>query len=121
MMLTLHRSEFFNGDFDLQYRWYLEHAGGEIAERYLTALVESLRQLARRPGLGQPRKSAHPALLDLRSFRVGPPFNVHLVFYRHTESELFAERVIAWRTGPAATIGRAALIGTHVSFPASRL
>ena len=35
MILTLHRSDDFNRDFDLQYRWYLEQAGEAVAERYL--------------------------------------------------------------------------------------
>lgn len=93
-MLGLHRSDYFNRDFDLQYRWYLEHAGEEIAERYLTALIESLQLLARQPTLGQPRRFGHPTLRELRCFRVAPPFDVHLIFYRHTESELFAERIM---------------------------
>ncbi len=45
MSLELHRSEDFNRDFDLQYRWYLEHAGEVLAERYLEALLATLRLL----------------------------------------------------------------------------
>ncbi len=52
MNLTLHRSGDFNRDFDLQYRWYLEQAGEAIAERFLQALLNTLRLLAAQPGLG---------------------------------------------------------------------
>ena len=31
MTLVLHRSDDFNRDFDLQYRWYLEQAGEVVA------------------------------------------------------------------------------------------
>ena len=34
MKLALQRSDDFNLDFDLQYRWYLEQAGEAVAERY---------------------------------------------------------------------------------------
>ena len=33
MSLALHRSDYFNEDFDLQYRWYLREAGEEVAEQ----------------------------------------------------------------------------------------
>lgn len=50
---TLHRSDDFNRDFDLQYRWYLEQVGEAVAERYLRALLDTLRLLATQPGLGR--------------------------------------------------------------------
>ena len=46
MTLALHRSDCFNHDFDLQYRWYLEQAGEAVAERYLNAMLATLRLLA---------------------------------------------------------------------------
>ena len=94
MSLALHRSDYFNEDFDLQYRWYLREAGEEIAERYFAAVLASLRELARHPGLGRERRFRDEALKGLRSFRIGRPFHRHLVFYRATENELFAERVM---------------------------
>jgi toxin ParE1/3/4 len=94
MSLPIHRSAWFNGDFDLQYRWYLREAGAEIAERYLAAALATTRQLALHPGLGRERKFRHEALKGLRSFRVERPFHRHIVFYRATETELFIERVM---------------------------
>jgi plasmid stabilization system protein ParE len=74
MSLALHRSEEFNRDFDLQYRWYLEQAGEAVAERYLQALLSTLRLLAAQPGLGRRRRFRHPALQSMRSFRLASPF-----------------------------------------------
>ena len=63
MTLALHRSDEFNRDFDLQYRWYLEQAGEAVAERYLNAVLATLRLLATQP-LGRRRKFRHPTLRD---------------------------------------------------------
>ena len=94
MSLVLWRSDYFNDDFDLQYRWYLREAGEEVAGRYLAAVLGSLNELAQQPGLGRRRDFHHVELKDLRRFRVHPPFGVHLIFYRHTGPELFAERLM---------------------------
>jgi plasmid stabilization system protein ParE len=94
MSLPIHRSDWFNSDFDLQFRWYLREAGEEIAERYLAAVLATLRELARHPGMGRPRRFQNPALKSLRSFRVIRPFHRHVIFYRATESDFFAERLI---------------------------
>jgi toxin ParE1/3/4 len=94
MNLTLHRSDDFNRDFDLQYRWYLEQAGEAVAERYLQALLATLRLLATQPGLGREREFRHPSLRGMRSFRLASPFEVHLIFYRHDADRLLAERLM---------------------------
>lgn len=94
MSRALHRSPFFNEDFDLQYRWYLAEAGEEVAERYYRAVLDTLRELTRQPGLGRKRRFQHPDLRNLRSFRIEPPFNVHLIFYRAGDDVLFVERLM---------------------------
>ena len=94
MALALHRAEFFLRDFELQFGRYLTEAGETVAERYFTALEATLQQLARHPGLGRIRKFDHSQLEGIRSYRVNPPFNKHLIFYRHNASTLFAERVV---------------------------
>ena len=88
MKLTLHRAGDFNADFDQQYRWYLEQAGEELAERFLAALLVTARLLTVQPDLGRRRKFRNPALHDLRSFRVNPPFNKILIFYRVTKDSV---------------------------------
>jgi plasmid stabilization system protein ParE len=94
MKRVLHRSNYFGDDFDLQHQWYLKNAGESVAARYLAAVQATLRDLISQPGLGRSRRFRHPALLGLHSFRVQPPFHTHLIFYRHTESELFVERLM---------------------------
>jgi toxin ParE1/3/4 len=94
MKLALQRSEDFNRDFDLQYQWYLERAGEAVAEHYLNAVLATLRLLVTQPDLGRRRKFRHPALQGIRSFRLAPPFGVHLVFYRYNSAELSAERLM---------------------------
>lgn len=80
MKLSLKRADEFNADFDQQYRWYLEKAGEETAERFLRAVANTLPLLAERPDLGRRRKFRHAQLHDLRSFRVEPPFQKILLF-----------------------------------------
>ena len=94
MKLALRRSKYFEGDFELQHRWYLEHANATVAGRYLDAVWATLQLLADHPELGFRRKFRDPALRDLRSFRVSSPFEVHLIFYRHNASELSVERLM---------------------------
>ena len=66
MTLALHRSDDFNRDVDLQYRWYLERAGEAVAERYLDAVLATLRLLATQPDLGRRRQFRHPNLQGIR-------------------------------------------------------
>jgi len=94
MALALHRAEFFLRDFDIQFGRYLVEASESVAEGYFAALEDTLEQLARHPGLGRIRRFDHPLLAGIRSYRVNPPFNKHLLFYRHNATTLFAERVV---------------------------
>jgi len=94
MKLHLQRSDYFNKDFDIQYRWYLTKDGSGLADRYLDSVLARLNALVLQPGLGRLRIFKSPALRGLRSFRVRPPFDSHLIFYRHTEFDLFAERIM---------------------------
>jgi len=94
MKLSLHRTKDFNADFDQQCRWYLEQAGEELAERFLDAVLVTLRLLSGQPDLGRRRKFRHPALRNLRSFRVNAPFNRMLIFYRVTKDTLEAWRLM---------------------------
>lgn len=94
MRLRLHRSDYFNREFDAQYRWYLDKEDVELAERYLAAVLATLNTLTFQPGLGRPRNFRNPALRGLRSFRVKTPFDSHLIFYRHIDFDLFAERIM---------------------------
>ena len=94
MNRTITKSERFLADFDLQYRWYFQRAGEELARRYLLAVDYTLGKLAQRPDLGRIRHFPQPKLRDIRSFSVEPPFDVHLIFYRFDESHLDAWRIM---------------------------
>ena len=97
MNLTLHRAAAFEADVAAQFDWYLDEAGDSVAWRFFAAVDSTLVDLAQHPGLGRLRQFRHPALKGLRSFRVQPPFELHLVFYRHTDLELSAERLLHGR------------------------
>ncbi|MBI4625870.1 MAG: transposase [Verrucomicrobia bacterium] len=97
MSLSLRRADGFLGDFDHQYQWYLAEAGETVARRYLDAVWRTLEEIASHPGIGRLRRFRHPSLQGLRSFRVRPPFEVHLIFYRYTDQELSAERLMSGR------------------------
>ncbi|MBI4601581.1 MAG: type II toxin-antitoxin system RelE/ParE family toxin [Planctomycetes bacterium] len=92
MTLALERSAPFNLDFEREFRWYLGHAGADVAGRFLDSMLATLRMLASQPESGRRRKFRHPALRDLRSVRVRRPFHKILIFYRLTE-----DTVQAWR------------------------
>ena len=68
-------------DMTLQYRWYLENAGFDVAERYLLAVHETIQSIAEQPDLGIRRHFAAPELASIRSIQVSRPFDRHLLFY----------------------------------------
>ena len=94
MKLSLERADEFNADFEEQYRWYLEQAGEEIAERFLRAVAATLPLLAEQPNLGRRRKFRHPKLRDLRSFPAERPFQSLLIFYRVKKDTLEVWRLM---------------------------
>jgi plasmid stabilization system protein ParE len=87
----------FAADIALTFDWYAKEAGETIAWRYFTAVDRTLAKLAQHSGLGKKRRFRHPELQGLHSFRVEPPFEVHLIFYRYTDKELSAERLMSGR------------------------
>jgi plasmid stabilization system protein ParE len=97
MSLILVKAAFFEADVALTFAWYVKEAGETIAWRYFTAMDRTLAKLAQHSGLGKKRRFRHAELQGLHSFRVEPPFEVHLIFYRYTDKELSAERVVSGR------------------------
>ena len=94
MSLPIHRADWFNEDFDRQFRWYLKKAGEAVAEGYLAAVESTVEELARHPEMGRLRRFRHPELQGIRSFRVARPFHRHVLFYRCEEGMLSVERVM---------------------------
>ena len=86
-----HRAEI---DLAHQYRWYLDHAGVDVAERYLAAFDASVAQVASHPTLGKACRFRAPELAGMRWRSVAAPFSAHLVFYEEMGSEMSIERVM---------------------------
>lgn len=81
-------------DLTLQYQWYLNNAGREVAERFLTEFDSTVDRLARRPSLGRVRRFRARELTGIRSLPVGGRFGVHLIFYRDMGAFVSIERVV---------------------------
>jgi toxin ParE1/3/4 len=81
-------------DLTHQYRWYLDNANAEVAERFLKTFDATIGKLARQPRLGRARRFRAPELAGIRSFPVGGPFGVHLIFYRDSGDAMSIERVM---------------------------
>lgn len=94
MRLRIRRSSWFIGDLEHYAAWYDQEAGWDVAEEYLRAVGASLIKLADMPGLGRPTFFQAAELFGLRCWRAEPPFQKHLIFYRHDETTLYAERII---------------------------
>jgi toxin ParE1/3/4 len=92
--LSLQHAGFFWEDMARQVDWYRDEASPEVAERFVDAVETTLNFLARQPALGRARFRNWPELAGIRSYRVCKPFHRFLIFYRHDDSTLFAERLI---------------------------
>lgn len=82
MTCALKKSESYLQDFANQARWYVRHAGEDVARRFEAAADHTVVALSRDPELGRVRRFKEPRLRGLRPFRVEPPFNKLLIFYR---------------------------------------
>ena len=94
MRLAIRKSAFFLDDLEIQFRWYEEEAGWEVAWRFLLVVDQTLGRLAEHSDLGRPRHFDHPELQGLRSFLAARPFHRHLIFYRYDDANLYAVRVM---------------------------
>jgi len=92
--LSLQRADDFWEDLARQVDWYRDEASPGVAERFVDAVEMTLNILVRQPDLGRARFQKWPELIGVRSFRVLKPFHRFLIFYRHDDSALFAERLI---------------------------
>ena len=94
MSLGIWQSDYFWADLLKQVDWYRDHASPEVAERYVNSVEATLQELANAPRLGRPRFTDWPRLAGIRSWRVQKPYHRHLIFYRHDDKTLMAERVV---------------------------
>lgn len=81
-------------DLTLQYGWYAQQAGDDIAERYLESFRRTTEALVRTPEAGVQRCFRNPQLAGLRSLQLSGGFRVHLVFYRIEGETLVVFRVL---------------------------
>jgi plasmid stabilization system protein ParE len=94
MSLAIQKAPAFIRDFEGQFEWYVREANWAVADGYLSAVEETLSLLAEFSGMGRLRRFRHPALKGIRSFRINPPFNRHLIFYRNDAGALYAVRLM---------------------------
>jgi plasmid stabilization system protein ParE len=94
MNLAIEKSPFFHADVDRQFAWYLDEAGEQLAWQFFARVDLTLLKLSRQPDLGHVRHFRNPLLRGLHSFRVEPPFDQQLIFYRQTSAEVIAERLM---------------------------
>ncbi len=94
MSRAITKAEPFLADFNLQYRWYFQKSGEDLARRYLLAVDSTLEKLALLPDLGRHRHFPQLDLRGIRSFSVNRPFDAHLIFYRFDDAHLDAWRIM---------------------------
>jgi len=92
--MIVRKADDFISDAELQYRWYVLHAGWEVADRYLAALEATCALIGRRPLLGPGARLAHPRLAEWRFFVVMRPFQRHLVFYEIADDTVTLRRTL---------------------------
>jgi len=81
-------------DIERQVDYYLFEVGApDAAERFVVALEDTLKLLAKNPELGARREFARPELSGMRSFPV-KSFEKHLVFYRPINAGIEVLRVM---------------------------
>ena len=84
--MNICKSDDFIADAELQYQWYVERAGFDVADRYLAAIASTCALLERQPLLGPAAALTHPRLARWRFFVVVRPFQRHVL---HSERLLF--------------------------------
>lgn len=94
MSLFIRKSALFHEDVVLQFQWYFDRAGDDLAWTFFNAVDSTLLKLAMQPDLGRRLRFKNPQLFGLRSFRVNSPFSRLLIFYREQSGELIAERLM---------------------------
>jgi toxin ParE1/3/4 len=80
-------------DLDDQAAYLAREASLEVALRFYDAAAATCEELARMPGLGERRPTAHPRLEGLRVGRIRG-FEKHLIFYRPVADGIEIVRVL---------------------------
>jgi plasmid stabilization system protein ParE len=94
MNLAIQKSPLFHADVTGQFEWCFDESGEDLAWRFFKTVDATLLKLSHQPDLGRVRHFQNPQLRGLRSIQVNPPFNRLLIFYRHSKTEVVAERLM---------------------------
>jgi plasmid stabilization system protein ParE len=94
MSLRLKRSAWFLADLEHYAAWYDREANWDLAERHLRAVASTLAKIAEMPTLGHSTAFTVPELAGLKCLRAERPFQEHLIFYRHDQTTVYAERAV---------------------------
>jgi len=92
--MNVRKADDFIADAELQYEWYAEHAGWEVADRYLASVASTCALIGRQPLLGPVAALSHPRLSAWRFFVVVRPFHRHVVFYEIVGGEVIMRRIL---------------------------
>ncbi len=92
--MNVRKTDAFIADVELQFEWYVLHAGWKVANRYLDAVEATCRLLGQHPYLGPRGAFTRPRLHGWRCFLVSRPFNKHLLFYEVVGDDLVLRRAM---------------------------
>ena len=92
-MPTVTKREAARRDLVEHFVYLAEEGGQDVAERFLANAESSFNVLAQQPEMGAPLMLKHPALANLRKWRV-KGFDNHLVFYEPRPDGVSIVRVL---------------------------
>lgn len=92
--MKIHKTDHFLAGVELQYQWYAERAGWQVADQYLAAVEGACALLERQPLLGPAAKFDHPHLSGWRFFVVFRPFHRHVLFYEIADQNVILRRAL---------------------------
>jgi len=92
--MNVRKADDFIADVELQYQWYAERAGWDVADRYLAAVAGTCALIERQPLLGPVTGLTHPRLAAWRFFVVLRPFHLHVLFYEVDGGEVILRRAL---------------------------
>lgn len=92
--LNVVKADEFKADFVKYFGWYVREAEEAVAWRFQAAMEEALHRLAQLPDLGSRFHSRDHLLSEVRAYRVEPPFQKILIFYRVESQTLQAWRLM---------------------------
>ncbi|HEV3166518.1 MAG TPA: type II toxin-antitoxin system RelE/ParE family toxin [Isosphaeraceae bacterium] len=75
------------------YAYLGEQASVAVADRFLTAVENTLGLIAKTPGIGAPHQTNNARLVGLRSFPV-PKFKRYILFYQAFDDRIELVRVL---------------------------